>query len=177
MKERRDKMMKILIAVDNQESGLQLAQYVIDHIGGAESEILIVHVIEPFAKLAYMAGFALPLLEEMERDAALSARVMVRNVALRLRDEYHSTRISEKVSFGHAPEVIVHEAEDFGADCIVVGCRRLKGLHKLIVSRVSTAVLGHATCPVLVVRDRHSDAYTEECKQSREYETSVTVYI
>jgi nucleotide-binding universal stress UspA family protein len=53
---------------------------------------------------------------------------------------------------GSPADVIVDEAEDWGADLIVVGTRGLHGGKRLLLGSVSTKVVHHAPCDVLVVR-------------------------
>jgi nucleotide-binding universal stress UspA family protein len=53
---------------------------------------------------------------------------------------------------GKPADVIVQEAEENGADLIIVGTRGLHGARQLFMGSVSTAVVHHAPCDVLVVR-------------------------
>jgi nucleotide-binding universal stress UspA family protein len=53
---------------------------------------------------------------------------------------------------GNPADVIVQEAEESGADLIVVGTRGLSAARRAILGSVSTNVVHHATCDVLVVR-------------------------
>jgi nucleotide-binding universal stress UspA family protein len=53
---------------------------------------------------------------------------------------------------GNPADVIVQEAEESGADLIVVGNRGLSGTRRLFMGSVSTNVVHHAPCDVLVVR-------------------------
>src|SRR6266508_4362027 len=52
---------------------------------------------------------------------------------------------------GHPADVIVQEAEESGADLIVVGTRGLNAAKRLVLGSVSTNVVHHAPCDVLVV--------------------------
>jgi len=53
---------------------------------------------------------------------------------------------------GDPADAIVDEAREWGADLIVVGTRGLGGGQRLVLGSVSTKVLHHAPCDVLVVR-------------------------
>jgi nucleotide-binding universal stress UspA family protein len=53
---------------------------------------------------------------------------------------------------GHPADVLVQEAEESGADMIVVGTRGLNAAKRLVMGSVSTTVVHHAPCDVLVVR-------------------------
>jgi nucleotide-binding universal stress UspA family protein len=52
---------------------------------------------------------------------------------------------------GSPADVIVEEAEESGADLIVVGTRGLSAARRAIMGSVSTNVVHHAQCDVLVV--------------------------
>jgi nucleotide-binding universal stress UspA family protein len=53
---------------------------------------------------------------------------------------------------GNPADVIVQEAEENGADLIVVGTRGQSTPRRVIMGSVSTNVIHHAPCDVLVVR-------------------------
>src|SRR5579862_5768697 len=53
---------------------------------------------------------------------------------------------------GTPADVIVQEAQESGADLIVVGTRGLNAAQRVVLGSVSTNVVHHASCDVLVVR-------------------------
>jgi nucleotide-binding universal stress UspA family protein len=53
---------------------------------------------------------------------------------------------------GNPADVIVQEAHESGADLIVVGTRGLNAAQRVVLGSVSTNVVHHASCDVLVVR-------------------------
>jgi nucleotide-binding universal stress UspA family protein len=53
---------------------------------------------------------------------------------------------------GNPADVIVQEAEESKADLIVVGARGLSAVKRIALGSVSTNVVHHAPCDVLVVR-------------------------
>ena len=53
---------------------------------------------------------------------------------------------------GNPADVILQEAEESGADLIVVGTRGLNAARRVLMGSVSTNVVHHAPCDVLVVR-------------------------
>lgn len=54
-------------------------------------------------------------------------------------------------------QVILHEAEEWNADLIVVGSHGRSGFDRVVMGSVSEAVALHAKCSVEVVRERRTD--------------------
>jgi len=52
----------------------------------------------------------------------------------------------------HLPDEIVEAAEEVGADLIVMGSRGRGGVRRALIGRVSSSVVPHAHCPVMLVR-------------------------
>ncbi|MCF2529853.1 universal stress protein [Yinghuangia soli] len=49
------------------------------------------------------------------------------------------------------PNAVVDHAKEYGADLLVLGARRHKGLARLMLGSVSDAVVHRAPCPVMLV--------------------------
>jgi nucleotide-binding universal stress UspA family protein len=58
---------------------------------------------------------------------------------------------------GRAPEDILRAARDEHVDLIVMGTHGRSGLSRLLMGSVAEAVLRHATCPVLTLRQREHE--------------------
>lgn len=61
-------------------------------------------------------------------------------------------KITGEVIQGSPKQVIVEEAESWGADLIVMGSRGLGAWNRLLLGSVSNAVVHHAKCSVEIVR-------------------------
>jgi nucleotide-binding universal stress UspA family protein len=61
----------------------------------------------------------------------------------------------------------VKEAEDRGADVIVVGSHGRTGVKRLFLGSVSERVVRHATCPVLVIHSEET-GHSEDTRHSEE---------
>lgn len=59
---------------------------------------------------------------------------------------------SEVIKHGDPVHVLIHEADEWGADSIFVGTRNLHGLRHLLRGSVASAVAARAQCSVEVVR-------------------------
>jgi nucleotide-binding universal stress UspA family protein len=61
-------------------------------------------------------------------------------------------QVEGRVVEGRPDEAIVKAAEAAGADLIVMGSHGRTGLKKILLGSVAERVIGHATCPVLIVK-------------------------
>lgn len=66
--------------------------------------------------------------------------------------EQHGIETRAVAGVGDPARVILEEAKEWGADLIVVGSRGLGAAGRLLLGSVSTSVVQHAPCDVLVVR-------------------------
>lgn len=78
-------------------------------------------------------GHFTPLVEKL-RSAGLDAEVMIRR--------------------GRPADQLVEEAESWNADCVFVGAKGARGIERLLLGSVSSAVAARAHCSVEVVRPR-----------------------
>ena len=78
------------------------------------------------------------------------ARRNLDEAASRPRRQGVETRTVE--GHGDPADVLVRQAKDSGADLIVVGTRGLNTTQRVLLGSVSTRVVNHAECDVLVVR-------------------------
>lgn len=62
------------------------------------------------------------------------------------------SQVDTRIMQGRARDAILQEAEDWEADYIVLGSHGRTGIQKFLLGSVAEALLGHASCPVEVVR-------------------------
>jgi nucleotide-binding universal stress UspA family protein len=134
--------MKILVAYDGSE-GANRALDQAAELAQGNGDVAVVSVAEPLPQFGRAGAMLLPE-EEQERlhelvDAkqALSARGL-------------SATIVERK--GDAAAMIIDEAEKEGADVIIMGTRGLNAAQRWLLGSVSSRVVQHAGCNVLVVR-------------------------
>ncbi|HET8674534.1 MAG TPA: universal stress protein, partial [Blastocatellia bacterium] len=95
---------------------------------------------------------------ELESAAKSQARAAVDKAAARLREQQgDGLVISTQIIAGHPKYTITDEADDWGADLIVVGSHGYRGLTRLWLGSVSQTVASHAKCSVEIVRSRKKD--------------------
>jgi len=64
----------------------------------------------------------------------------------------------KQVRRGDPKSVIIDEADEWGADLIVVGSHGHTGIKKWLLGSVAQSVVSHAPCSVYVVRERSHEA-------------------
>ena len=62
------------------------------------------------------------------------------------------SRVESFVSEGEPPEVIAETAREKGVDLIAMGTHGRRGIKRFIMGSVTSGVIGHASCDVLVVK-------------------------
>jgi nucleotide-binding universal stress UspA family protein len=115
--------------------------------------IRVLSVIQPFTPPATEFVLAAATLDDMRRQQVAEAEGLIRVVADVLKTANISTEIAA-VREGDPRSAIVDEAEQWGADLIVVGSHGRTGLKRWLLGSVAQAVVGHAPCSVEVVRKR-----------------------
>ncbi|HEY2372141.1 MAG TPA: universal stress protein [Gaiellaceae bacterium] len=69
--------------------------------------------------------------------------------------------VTSSIRKGYAADEICEAAEELGAGLVIMGARGWGAFKRLVFGSVSTGVLHHAKCPVLVVRVEDSEATDE----------------
>jgi len=151
-------MMKILVAVDDEVFGEAIADFITQHRWPADTYFKVVHVIEP-SLLDQSTDIAfMPLLESLAEESRKLARALIRHVALIIRDAFKTTHVEEEVLEGQPKEKILEAAGKWGANLIFVGSHGRRGISLLMLGSVSTAVVSHAACSVMVIRPQTTQA-------------------
>jgi len=153
---------KILVALDGSESSQRAAQAAVELAEKLKADLIVLHPMSPptsyyHSTIASPTGMSLPAPSQHEIDAYYA---YARKVALGIVGETESkakkqgvhvkTEIPEAVS--SVVETIINHAVKENVDLIVVGTRGLGGFKKMLLGSVSSGIVSHAHCPVLVVR-------------------------
>ncbi len=153
---------RILVAVDGSESSQRAAQVALELAEKLKAEITVLHAISPPASYYHSSISSLgPMIPPAPAQPEIDAYyAYVRRVGQGIVGETESkakrhgisvkTEIPEAVS--SVVETIVNHAANENADLIIVGTRGLGGFKKMLIGSVSSGVISHAHCPVLVVR-------------------------
>ena len=146
--------MKILLAVDGSTCSDAAVEAVAKRPWPEKSELKVINVAEPPILMGMEPWIASPqyfgTLERSIRETAL--RVLETAVAKLKTSKFNSLQVSSQMIQGSPAQMIVEEAERWGADLIVMGSRGLGAWSRLLLGSVSNSVVHHAKCSVEIIR-------------------------
>ena len=147
--------MKILLATDGSDCSKAAVVAVAERPWPEGSEVKVISAIElPYTPMT--EAWALPdsYFKELETAVTERAETAVTQAAKRLKYACGELLITTEVANGSAKDVILDEAEKWGADLIVLGSHGYRGWRRFLLGSVSHAVATHARCSVEIVRSR-----------------------
>jgi len=147
---------KILLAIDGSEESEAAVDGIAHWNYPADSEVRIISVVAPYFPTTptHWEGMDMTIYDQIEKNARKVARASVKKAAAKLRagKKCRKLNVTTKVLSGSPKDVILEEAEAFGADLIVVGSHGHGMLERFLLGSVSQAVALHAKCSVEIVR-------------------------
>jgi nucleotide-binding universal stress UspA family protein len=145
-------IMKILLAVDGSPHSQDAIDETARRPWPAGLTIRVLSVIQPYTPPATEFALAGATLDEIRRQQTSDAEALTARAAAAVKAGSVTTETA--VREGDPRSAIVDEAEEWGADLIVVGSHGRTGLKRWVLGSVAQAVVGHAPCSVEVVRRR-----------------------
>lgn len=146
--------MKILLAIDGSAPSQAAIAEVAHRPWPKPSTVRILSVIQPYTPPSIEIVFAEATLEDIRQRLAADADLMTRQARERIAASNMS--VETWVREGDPRTTIVDEADEWGADLIIVGSHGRTGLERLVMGSVAQSVVAHAHCSVEVVRQRTS---------------------
>lgn len=143
--------MRVIVAFDGSAAATDAVALVEAIAWPTDSILRVVSVIEPIplpipGPLYRGAGTA----PEVEEAITAYAHDVLRGAVDRLQSSGRT--VEGAVVRGRAASAIIDDARDFRADLVVVGSRGHGTIESLLIGSVSSEVVDHADCPVLVAR-------------------------
>lgn len=147
--------MRILLAVDGSRSSDQARDLVAALPLHDGSVVRILSVAPTRADLMGVPWTieTVPDVDEIEEEVLKTHREAVDQAEREIRSARCDLVVEPILSRGRAASVIVDEAHAMAADLIVVGHRGHSRWESILLGSVSSEVVDHAPCPVLVARD------------------------
>lgn len=151
--------MKILLAVDGSAYSDAAIEEVLRRPWPSRSEVKVITAFETPIMVGVEPWAATPsYFDELDKAVREHARAVTDRALEKLKAIEDTTlKISSGALNGPPRQVIVEEAERWGADLIIMGSRGLGAWNRLLLGSVSSAVVHHAKCSVEIVRRREAD--------------------
>ena len=151
--------MNVLLAIDGTKESDAAVDSVSNLTLSAQDHLRVLTVVDMALPLAHdiYSGMITNTVEIEQAAKAAAADALEQTVKL-LRESIggSSPEISTKIRVGSPESHIVEEAEEFGADLVVVGSHGYNRWERLLLGSVSDSVIHHAPCSVMVVRGGES---------------------
>jgi nucleotide-binding universal stress UspA family protein len=143
--------MKILLAIDDSKFSAAATQAVIEQAHSKNTEVLVLHVVEPPSLLVTreMSGYDPPL-EALWNEEKKRAGTLVAKTAETLHS--HGIKVTTAVLEGDPKSSIIDNSKEWHADLIVLGSHGRNALDRFLMGSVSDAIVRHAHCSVEIVR-------------------------
>lgn len=155
---RPDAPVRIVVGVDGSAGAEATVEAVASRAWPAGSEVRLVTVLDTFmwVKPEAREPSALVWVEAEDEKGRELVRATFEPSAERLRASGLAATI--EIRKGNPKHVLVEEAEGWGADCVFVGAKGMRGVERLLMGSVSAAVAARAPCSVEVVRAPSTDS-------------------
>src|SRR5215510_5764281 len=146
-------IMKILLAVDDSSYSSEAVREVIARTWPPGTNVCVLSAVEDISTIATDLWYdAYGDLQHSNRELTERAEQLTARIAESLVDT--GLKANPLVRHGDPRSVIVEEANEWGADLIVIGTHGYTGLQGLLLGSVTQSVVSHAPCSVEVVRQK-----------------------
>jgi len=145
--------MRILLAIDGSPSSDAAVDEVCRRPWPVGTEVLLLTVRSPLEMMALHKSSPLPIgSKDIFEHPALDDMRFLENAATELEQRAPELRVKTMLLEGRPKDVILDEAELWGADLIVLGANGYGAIRRFMLGSVSFAVALNAPCSVEIVR-------------------------
>jgi len=140
---------RIVVGIDGSGAAEAAVAWALDEAQRRGSRLELVHVWQfPGVAMAAYGHTKVPVVTA--DDLHKAADQFMTEALAATREQSEGVEVTGTVERGHSADALVAAAK--GADLLVVGSRGLGGFAGMLLGSVSSHVVQHATCPVVVVR-------------------------
>jgi nucleotide-binding universal stress UspA family protein len=142
--------MRVLLAIDDSKFSEAATQAVIQQMRPDQSDVLVLHVVEPLLLVPYEYIGEVATLQAAQKRLVKEGKELVARAKGLL--EKAGFKAQTAVKEGDPRSTILDYAARTGAALVVVGSRGRKGLDRFLIGSVAESVARHASCSVWIVR-------------------------
>ncbi len=145
---------KILVATDGSENAKRAIQTATDLARKDNAELVLIHVVAQFVPIYSPVGASSWAVDYSTYydDLEKEGKKLINQTVEEAKSQGVNAKGEVLRAVASTVATIVEEASKENCDLIVVGTRGLGGFKKLLLGSVSSGVVAHAHCAVLVVR-------------------------
>lgn len=147
---------KVLLATDGTEFSIAAARSIAARPWPEGTEIRVLSAVEyhlPFLEVSLEPAFLSPVsVEKLREEAMRRAQDAIGGAVEILSGAGLASSEALSVLVQNPKQIILDEAEHWGAGLIVVGSHGHRGLNRILLGSISEAVAMHARCSVEVIR-------------------------
>jgi nucleotide-binding universal stress UspA family protein len=147
---------RVLLATDGSECSEVATRSIAERPWPAGSEVHILSVVElsvPLFRIPYPPYFDSHAMEELRAQAMQRTEEVVMAAEKIITDAGLTETATVAVPSATPKELILEEAQRWGADIIVMGSHGRRGINRFLLGSVSEAVAAHAHCSVEIIRN------------------------
>jgi nucleotide-binding universal stress UspA family protein len=142
---------KVLVAFDGSDHAMKAFTAAEEQAKKHGAELIVLSVVE--LPVPYLVPKIAPVeISAVREFVRKDAEAQVDKLARQAKDNGVNARGKVLDKGGSTVKLIVEYAEEEGVDLIVVGTRGLGGFRKMLLGSVSSGLVSHAHCQVLIVR-------------------------
>ena len=145
----------IIVGVDGSSHSRRALEWAINEAAVRHLPLTVLTVRQPVTGFWYSpVGYPAEGYEDLTEHARKEAQEETDDALGTLAAEARPPEVTVLAAAGAPAEVILRAAQD--ADMVVVGSRGAGGFTKLLLGSVSSQIVHHACCPVVVIPDPDS---------------------
>lgn len=145
---------RILVAVDGSETSTLAMQGAITLAKDQQATLRIIFVVDEFVVVGDGVPFDFEQYENAVRGHGLSILNKMESLARTAGIPVESSIIENTEHSVRIPEKIIHEADAWHADLLVLGAHGRRGFSHLFLGSVAEGVIRIASTPVLLIRSK-----------------------
>lgn len=138
--------MKILVGHDGSEQADKALHRAVDTAMMTKASVVVLSVVPDLCMMEIGVDDCKKMYEIMTEEAKKRLNVLKGELSKK------GVSMETEVKFGNAADTIISASKEEGVDMIVVGSHGRHGAKKYLLGSVSSKVVEHAACDVLVVK-------------------------
>lgn len=145
---------KILIAVDNSICAEKAAKTGYEMASKFDAEIALINIIEPMPQTVNPDFALAPVFMEIHDNSEENSHTLLKGIESKYGNGLKTTYLTILDTATHG---IIQQADEWGADLIVIGTHGRSGLYHFLMGSVAEHVVRKAACPVLIIPNKEEE--------------------